>query len=137
MIDNKLNFYSHIDVICKKAIQIFSTLSRISPFKQMPKGRLLINAFFMESRFNYCPPVCMLQRNIKNNMSNCRHERCLRITYSDKYSTFGELPEKDNSATIHKRALRFPSIKVFKLLKAFLYLQEMSHFKVMKGIIKI
>ena len=82
MIDSKLNFYSHIDVICKKAIQIFSALSRISPFKQMPKGRLLINAFFMASRFNYCPPVCMRHRNIKNDMSNCRHERCLRITYT-------------------------------------------------------
>ena len=117
MVDNKFNFHPHVDVICKKARQNFSGLSRIFPFKQLPKRRLLINEFFMESQFTYCPSVCMHHRNIKNNMSNCRHEQCLRITYNDKYSTFGELPEKDNSVIIHKRALRFPAIKMFKVIK--------------------
>ena len=42
--------------------------------------------------------------------------------HNDKYSTFGELPEKDNSVTVHKRALRFPFIEMFRLSKAFLNL---------------
>ena len=93
MVDNKFNFHPHVDVICKKARQNFPGLSRIFPFKQLPKRRLLINEFFMESQFTYCPSVCMHHRNI------------------------GELPEKDNSVIIHKRALRFPAIKMFKVIK--------------------
>ena len=33
------------------------------------------------------------------------------------HRNIGELPEKDNSVIIHKRALRFPAIKMFKVIK--------------------
>ena len=38
-----------------------------------------------------------------NNKVNCLHERCLRIVYSDKKSSFETLFEKDGSVTIHTR----------------------------------
>ena len=51
----------------------------------------------------------------KNNKINRIHERCLRIIYNDKKSTFYELLEKDGSVSIHKRNLRFLACEMFKL----------------------
>ena len=57
----------------------------------------------------------MLHNRGKNNKINRIHERCLRIIYNDKKSTFYELLEKDGSVSIHKRNLRFLACKMFKL----------------------
>ena len=51
----------------------------------------------------------------KNNKINRIHERCLRIIYNDKKSTFYELLEKDGSVSIHKQNLRFLACEMFKL----------------------
>ena len=51
----------------------------------------------------------------KNNNINRIHERCLRIIYNHKKSTFYELLEKDDSVSIHKRNLRFLACGMFKL----------------------
>ena len=51
----------------------------------------------------------------KNNKINRIHERCLRIIYNDKKSTFYELLEKDGSVSIHKRNLRFLACEMFRL----------------------
>ena len=45
-IDNKLNFNTYVDVICKKAGQKLDTLSRVTPFMDLSKRRILLNAFF-------------------------------------------------------------------------------------------
>ena len=76
-----------------------------------------MNAFF-NSQFNYCPVVWICHSSALNNKINrlhivwmCHsralnnkinrlHERCLRIIYNDKTSTFKELLEKDNSVSI-------------------------------------
>ena len=42
-------------------------------------------------------------------------ERCLRIIYNDKKSTFYNLLEKDGSVSIHKLNLRFLACEIFKL----------------------
>ena len=42
---------------------------------------------------------------IRNNLINRLHTRCLRIICNDKYSTFEESLEKDNSVTTHKQSL--------------------------------
>ena len=51
----------------------------------------------------------------ENNKINRIHERCLRIIYNGKKSTFYEFLEKDGSVSIHKRNLRFLSCEMFKL----------------------
>ena len=50
----------------------------------------------------------------RGNKINRLHEKCLRIIYSDRESTFIELLEKDYSVLIHKEILRFLSIDMFK-----------------------
>ena len=53
----------------------------------------------------------------KNNRINRLHERCLRIIYEDKASTFEQLLGKDSSVSIHTRYLRFPVVEMFKVVK--------------------
>ena len=45
--DSKLTFNGHIDDICKKARLKLNVLSRIVPYMDFNKKRLLVNAFFM------------------------------------------------------------------------------------------
>ena len=79
-------------------------------FKQL----ILLNAFFI-SQFSYCPLVWVFHSRGKNNKIIRIHERCLRIIYSDKKSTFYELLEKDGSDAIHRRNLCFLACEMFKL----------------------
>ena len=50
-----------------------------------------------------------------NRKINRLHERCLRIKYNDKQSSFIKLLEKDNSVSIHQRNLQILGIEMFKV----------------------
>ena len=58
------------------------------------KEKVLMNSFF-DSQFNNCPLVwiCHGRRN-NTKINNNLHERCLRLRYSDKKSSYEELLEK-------------------------------------------
>ena len=56
--------------------------------------------------------MCHCRTN--NRKINRLHERCLRIIYSDKQSSFIELLEKYNSVSIYQRNLQILAIKMFK-----------------------
>ena len=45
------------------------------------------------------------------------HERCLRIIYQEKQSSFGELLEKDKSVSIQYRNLQPLAINIYIILK--------------------
>ena len=55
-IDSKLNFKEHLDGIIKKTSRKINFLSRIAPYMNIEKGRLLMNSF-IASQFNYCPLI--------------------------------------------------------------------------------
>ena len=46
---------------------------------------------------------------------NRLHERCLRLIFNDKRSSFEDLLEKDNSISIHHENLQALAIKMFKV----------------------
>ena len=98
-IDSKLNFKEHLEEIIKKASRKVNVFSRITPYINLTKRKLLMNWFFT-SQFNYCPLVWMCHNRTINNKINRLHERCLRIVYSDDKSSFQELLDKDKSVTI-------------------------------------
>ena len=100
--DKKLTFDDHISDICKKAGRKISALARVTPYMGIAKKRILMNAFFI-SQFSYCPPVWMCHSRTNNSKINRLHERCLRLVYNDKQSSFNELLEKDGSVSIHMR----------------------------------
>ena len=50
-----------------------------------------------------------------NNKINHLHERCLRVIYNDKISSFKELLERDGSVPIHNRNLQILATEMFKV----------------------
>ena len=95
VLDNKLKFDIHVGNICQKANRKLNALARLTNYMELPKRRLLLNAFF-KVQFNYCPVVWMFHSCSLSNKINRLHERCLRIIYNDKHSNFDVLLEKEN-----------------------------------------
>ena len=93
--DNKLIFEKHINDICRKASRKIYALAIIIPYMDLSKRRMVMNAFF-NSQFNYCPLIWMCHNRTTNRKINMLHERCLRIIYNDKQSSFKMLLEKDS-----------------------------------------
>ena len=58
------------------------------------------------SQFNYCQLIWMCHNRTKNTKINRLHERCQRLLYNDKKSSFHDLLEKNSSVSIHHRNLR-------------------------------
>ena len=46
-IDRQLNFNPHIDKICEKLGLTLNPLSRVTPYMDVPKRRMLVNSFFL------------------------------------------------------------------------------------------
>ena len=80
------------------------------------KRRILMNAFF-RSQFSYCPLVWMCHSRTLNNKINRLHERCLRIVYNDKLSSFQNLLDQDRSVSVHTRNLQTLAIEMYKVSK--------------------
>ena len=82
----------------------------------LSKRKILMNAFF-NSQFSYCPLIWMCHSRIINKKINRLHERCLRIIYGDKQSSFKELLEKDSSVSIHERKVEILATEMDKVSK--------------------
>ena len=80
----------------------------------LPKRKILRNAFF-NSQFSYCPLMWMRHNRIINKKINILHQRCLRIIYCDKQSSFEELLEKDSSVSIHERNIQILATEMYKV----------------------
>ena len=72
IIDNELNFQSHINSICKKANQKLNALFRISN-NMMPSQRNILIDSYIKSQFNYCPLIWMFcNRSSMNKINQIR-----------------------------------------------------------------
>ena len=112
----KLNFNEQLDGINKKASRKVSVLSRILPFMDLTKRRLLMNSFF-SSQFSNCPFIMMCHNRTVNSKINELHKRCLRITYNNKKSSFKELLETDKSVLIHIKNLQVLATEMFMVYR--------------------
>ena len=117
-VDSRLSFNKHLDGIIKKASRKINALSRITPFINISKRRILMNSFF-NSQFNYCPLVWMFHSRSINNKINCLQERVLRVVYNDFKSSFGNLLEKDGTVSMHAKNLQKLATEIFKISKNF------------------
>ena len=77
VLDNKLKFDIHVGNICQKANRKLNALARLTNYMDLPKRRLILNAFF-KAQFNYCPVVWIFHSRSLNNKINRLHEHCLR-----------------------------------------------------------
>ena len=57
----------------------------------------------------------MLHSRCNNNKIKHLHERCLRLTYCDKTSSYEELLEKDGSVSIHHKNIQSLAIEMYKV----------------------
>ena len=112
--DNKLNFQSRRDNVCKKAAHKLNAISRTTTCMYFNKRKLVVNAFF-SSQFNYCPLIWMCHNKIYNNKINRLYGRCLGLIYDDKCLTFEELLVKDISVSIHRKNIHALAIEMFKV----------------------
>ena len=77
LIDSDLTFNDHVKMICKKASQKLSAISRMADIISIEKRKTLLSAFF-ESQFSYCPLIWMFCSRKLNTRINRIHERVLR-----------------------------------------------------------
>ena len=110
--DSKLTFDAILNDICKIAGLKLNASARITPYMDLNKKRLLLNAFFM-SQYDCCQLVWMCHNPTKYSKINRLHERCLRFIYNDKKSSFEELLEIDSSVSIRDRNLRAFAIAIY------------------------
>ena len=107
-VDCGLKFENYLDDFIKKVSSKINTFSRVTPFMNLSKKnnkKKLMNSFF-KSQFSYCPRVWMCHsRTIKGKINHLR-ERCLRVTYYDKISSFKELLQRDGSVPKHSSNLQ-------------------------------
>ena len=110
-IDSKLNFDCHVNHLCNKANKKLRALARVTPYMTLEKKKIVMNSFF-NAQFNYCPLIWMLHSRKNNNKIKHLHERCLRLIYSDKKSSYENLLEKDNSVSIHHKNIQALAIEL-------------------------
>ena len=115
-LDSGLSFDYHISEICKEASRKVCALARITSDMSLSKKRTLMKAFF-NTQFNYCPLIWMCYSHENNNKINRLHERCLRVIYNDKRSSFHALLERDGTVSIHKRNIKILATEMFKVSK--------------------
>ena len=78
------------------------------------KRRILMSAFF-KSQFSYCHLVWMCHSRASNGKINRLRERCLRIIYSYKQSSFETLLEIDGSFSVYNRNLEILATEMHKI----------------------
>ena len=132
-VDSRLSFNEHLDGIIKASSKI-NALSRITPFTNISKKRILMNSFF-NSKINYCPLVWMFHSRSINIKINRLRDRILRIVYNDFKPSFKNLSEKDGTVSIHVKNLQKLTTKMFKISKKFsvpllieLFYQKVNHY---------
>ena len=112
--DNRLTIDYNVSGLCKKAGKKINALARGSQYMNLSKRKILMNAFF-DSQFKYCPLIWMCHSRTNKRKIDRLHERCLRIIYNNKQSSFKELLEKDSSVSIHERNVQILATEMYKV----------------------
>ena len=112
-IGSKLRFDDHIQDLCNKANRKLRALARATPYTNLQKRKVLMNAFF-NAQFLYYPLIWMLNSRQNNNKIEHLHERYLRLIHNDKLSSYKELLEKDGSVSIHHKNIKSLAIEMHK-----------------------
>ena len=97
-----LTFENYVNSICKKASQKLNSLSRVAPYMNMQKRRIVMKSF-ATSQFGYCQLIWIFDSRYLNNKINFIQGSAVNITYQDHIFTFHKLLNNDNSVSIHHR----------------------------------
>ena len=71
--NSKLKFEKHFITIYQRANRKLNALARLTPYMELGKRRMLMNAFF-NSQCNYCPVIWMCNSRPLNNKIDCMND---------------------------------------------------------------
>ena len=111
--NNKLNFKSHINELCKKASETIGALCRLSSYLNNYQKKVIFNSI-IKAQFSYCPLLFMFCSSTLSNMINKLHERSIIVVLNGYSSDFNELLESHNGICNHHRNIQ-SLIEVFKV----------------------
>ena len=114
IIDNKWNFKSHTNKLCKKDTRKIGALCRLSSYLNNSEKKIIFN-LIMKSQFNYWRLVWIFCSKKLDSIISKLHERSIRIVLNDYLSDFNELLENNNEICNHHRNIRILLIKIFKI----------------------
>ena len=77
-IDKKVNFNVHVKELCKKMNQKLCAFSRIRPFLNREKAKILLTSIVM-SNISYYPQLWMFCSKSANKVINRTNKRALRV----------------------------------------------------------
>ena len=92
-VDDELKFEKHVKTLCQKVCKKVSAFSRVAPYKDEKKRKILYHTFIL-SNFNYSPLIWMICDKTQNKVIDRVHKRALRILFNDYTSRFEELLQK-------------------------------------------
>ena len=105
-IDSQLKFKKHIDSLCRKASYELHALRRIRKFFTVEKAKMLANAVFINSQFNYAPLVWMFAGKTSINKICKIHHRTLQVIHNDYQKSYDELLDINKEDNIHQKHIR-------------------------------
>ena len=113
IIDNKLNFGTHINNICKVASAKIKGLGGIRSRLNLSRAKILYNSFIL-SQFNYCCLDWMFCSKTLQNEINQIQKRALPIVYNEPNLNLDKLVELEKSITIHIKNIITLLTEVYK-----------------------
>ena len=113
-VDNKLNFRTHIDNICKQAGKQINALKRIKCYMDRECKMILYNSF-VSSNFNYCPIVWMFTGKLNIDNLEKSNKRAIRFVTNDNESTYESLCLREGLLYIQKRCIKAIAIQMYKI----------------------
>ena len=114
IIDNKLNFKSHMSELFQKSSQKIAAFSRLSSYLHNSE-KILISKSIIKSQFSYCPLVWMFRSRTSKNMINKLHERSHKIILNGYSCNLNMLLENNKDLSNHHRNIQVWLIEVFKM----------------------
>ena len=114
-IDNSLTFDAHIKELCRKINQKLCAFSRIRPFLNEEKAKMLLTSVVL-SNFSYCPLIWLFCSKTANKEINRTNKRALRVLYGDYDSSFDQLLARAGSITVHQKNLQSLMVEIYKTM---------------------
>ncbi len=115
IIDDKLKFNKHIDILCKNANKQINVLYRFRNGFNFEEREVIHNTFIL-ANFNYCPIVWYFHDKDSIRKMEKTQERALRFLFNIKKSSYSSLLEQNRQITLHLTHIKRIACEVYKPL---------------------
>ena len=114
IIDNRLTFKDHINMLCRRANYKLHALRRIRKYLTLEKSKLLYDNF-INNQFNYASIIWMFCHKQDYVEVEKIHYKALKIVYNSN-ECYEELLIRNNEVSIHQKQLRTLATEIYKSL---------------------